>query len=379
MKILLLTTHLEMGGIPIYVVSLATGLKRRGHTPIVASSGGWLEKRLAEEGIAHEKISCRTSIELNPVLWFRVFPKLFALIKKERPDLIHGHTRVTQVLAWALSRSTGVPYVTTCHGLYQRRLGRKLFRCWGEWVMAISQPTMERLVREYKLVPPHQVVLVRNGIEVDRFLAPPPAQEMAWFRETIGLKGKPVIGAIARLSPVKGFDTLLKSVPGLLKDFPNLQVLLVGDGPAREDLVRLAYDLKIADRVVIFHSMEDTRIPLAVMDLFAAPSLQEGFGLAIVEAMASGVPVVASNAGGPAEIIEENISGLLVPPNDPASLERAIRTLLADSERRRRIAEAARRRAKEQFDMERVIRSQLLSTFTHIAMLCYAMLAWLRA
>lgn len=355
MKILLLTTHLEMGGISIYVANLARGLKRRGHDPIVASSGGWFEPRLEESHIPHCKIPCRTSSELNPKLWCLVFPQLLALIRRERPDLIHAHTRVTQALAWILSGVTGVPYVTTCHGFYRYRIGRRLFRCWGKTVMAISDATMDLLVRQYRLAIPREVRLILSGIPLDQFSSPVVKEEIDWFRQTLGLKGKPVIGAIARLSPVKGLEFLLKAVPGLRSDFPQLQVLLVGEGPAKPDLVRLAYELGIADRVVISHPVEDTRIPLASMDLFIAPSLQEGFGLAIVEAMAAGVPVVASDSGGPTEIIRDGESGFLIPPADASALESAIRTVLKDPDQRARIAREAREQARIRFDMDRVI------------------------
>ncbi len=160
MKIFLLTTHLEMGGIPIYVIELARALKRRGHEPVVLSSGGMLQRRLAGEGIRHYQISCRTSSEISPKLWLGVFPGLLKIFREERPDLIHAHTRVTQVLAWALSSVTGVPYVTTCHGLYRFRWGRRVFRCWGSWVMAISHATMDRLGQQYRLAPPHPGGLV---------------------------------------------------------------------------------------------------------------------------------------------------------------------------------------------------------------------------
>lgn len=356
MKVLLLTTHLEMGGIPVYVVNLARGLKERGHTPIVASHGGWLERRLRREGISHANISCKTSSELHPKLWLSVLPKLVGLTRREQPDLIHAHTRVTQVLAWALSTLTGVPYVTTCHGLYRFRIGRRFFRCWGDRVMAVSGPSMDRLINQYRLSPPHKVVLIRNGVEVNHFSKPVPEEARRFFKEKVGLKGSPIVGAIARLSPVKGLDALLKALPGLLPSFPRLQVLLVGEGPARPDLIRLAYSLGIEEHVVITHPVEDTRVPLSAMDLFVAPSLREGFGLALVEAMTAGVPVVATNAGGPAEIIEDGVSGLLIPPGDPAPLGKAVASLLSDPAKRRTIAAAGRERAKKEFDMDRVVR-----------------------
>ncbi len=356
MKVLLLTTHLDTGGISVYVVSLARGLKRQGHDPLVLSNGGWMEKRLTEEGVPHIVVSCRTSSELNPKLWLKVFPRLLRAIREERPQLLHAHTRVTQVLGWVASLVTRVPLVTTCHGLYKYRIGRRIFRCWGGSVMAISEPSMQRLVKQYKLAPPHQVALIWNGIDVEHFTQPPPAEKVEWFRQTNGLRGDPVIGGIARLSPVKGLHFLLRAVPGLLKEFPRLQVLLVGDGPERAELVRLSYELGIADHVVISHPIEDTRVPLAALQVFVAPALEEGFGLSIVEAMAAGVPVIAAAVGGPSQIIEDGRSGFLVPTADHESIGRAIRALLTDRPLRERVVAAARERARGEFDMKRVIR-----------------------
>ncbi len=355
MKILQLTTHLEMGGIPIYVTNLSRGLVRRGHSVTVASSGGWLEHQFLQDGVSHWKVPCRTSGELNPKLWLRAFPQLLTLFRRQRPDILHAHTRVTQVLAGALSRVTRVPYVTTCHGFFSSRWSRRFFRCWGRWVMAVSESTRDRLVAQYNLTPPHCVLLIRNGIEVDRFVHPVPLEKVKWFRETIGLSGQPVVGTVARFSPVKGLDTFLKALPPLLKTHPAMQVLLVGDGPSKPQLIRLAYELGIADRVVITHPVDDTRIPLATMDCFVAPSLEEGFGLAIVEAMAAGVPVVASDVGGPAEIIETGKTGFLVSPENPHALVQSIGKLLGDLTLRTEIVRAARERARSQFDMRRVI------------------------
>lgn len=355
MKILLATTHLEMGGIPVYVTGLARGLKQQGHQPIVVSGGGWLERRLAREGIAHHRISCRTSSELNPKIWVKALPRLLRIVREERPDILHAHTRVTQVLCWAASGLTGVPFVSTCHGLYRLRIGRRLFRCWGRTVMAISEASMKRLVQEYRLCPPHQVKLVWNGVDVEHFLAAPPSEEVRRFRECHGLWGEPIVGAIARLSPVKGLDLVLKAARGLLKEFPRLQVLLVGDGPSREELVRLAYELGIADRVVISQPVEDTRVPLAVMQVHASPSDREGFGLSLGEAMVAGVPAISSWSGGPAQMIESGRSGLLIPPGDAQALEEAIRSLLRDEGKRKRIAEEGRRSAQQRFDLRRTV------------------------
>lgn len=355
MKVLLLTTHLEPGGIPIYVAGLAKGLKDQGYSVIVVSAGGWLEGRLQREGITHYAVPCRTSSELNPRLWLDVFPRLLRIIRAEKPDLMHAHTRIMQVQAWACSKITGVPFLTTCHGLYQFRLGRRFFRCWGRAVMAISGATMHRLVEQYRLAPPHQVTLVVNGVDVDRLSEPVSPDEVRRFREAHGLTGGPIIGCIGRLSPVKGLDDLLKAAQRLLEQFPKLQVLLVGDGPSREELIRLAYELKVAERVVICHALEDIRVPMSLMQVFVAPALEEGFGLSIVEAMAAGVPVVTTRSGGPGEIVEDGQSGFLVEPRDVEGITRAVSTLLQDAGLRGRFAEEGRRRARDRYDMKRVV------------------------
>ncbi len=354
-KVLLMTTHLDTGGIPVYVVELALGLKRLGHQPVVVSDGGWMQKRLFEAGIPYYPVPCRTSSELNPKLWFVVFPRLLKILFRERPVLLHAHTRIMQVLARGLNLLTRIPTVTTCHGLYRFRVGRRLFRCWGRTVMAISEPSMERLVDQYKLAPPHQAALVVNGVDVKRFMAPVPPEAVEIFRQANGLWGDPVIGGIARLSPVKGLDLLLKAVPSLIQRYPQLQVLLVGDGPSREDLIRLAYHLGLEKRVILSHPLEDTRVALSAMKVFVAPALEEGFGLSIVEAMAAGVPVVASNVGGPASIIESGKSGILVPPADSEAIGKAVDALLGDPAKRDEMRRAGRERALKDFDIKRVV------------------------
>jgi glycosyltransferase involved in cell wall biosynthesis len=221
--------------------------------------------------------------------------------------------------------------------------------------MTISQASLDRLVHQYRLAPPNRVVLVWNGVDLERFSEPVRQEDLDAFRQRLGVRGDPVIGAIARLSPVKGLDHLIRAVPGLMQRFPNIQLLLVGDGPAKDDLVRLAYQLGIADRVAICPSVEDTRLPLALMQVFVAPSLEEGFGLATVEAMAVGVPVVVSRVGGLSQVVEHGLSGWVVPPADPEAIRLAVEHLLSDSQLRQNIAQAARKRVQERFDFNRTV------------------------
>ena len=129
MKILLLTSHLNFGGISIYTFSLAKGLKDKGNDVLVGSSGGDLVPQLLNIGIRHIKIPVNTKSEIGPKAMLSVF-KLRKILKEEKVELIHAQTRVTQVVASNLSRFFKIPYVTTCHGFFKPHGGRLIFPCW---------------------------------------------------------------------------------------------------------------------------------------------------------------------------------------------------------------------------------------------------------
>ena len=150
MKVLLLSTHLNIGGIGCYIVNLARYLKRRGHEVFVSTSGGDMVDELLKEGIAHIKINLKTKSELSPkLLW--ALPRLLSLVRDKDIQIIHAHTRVAQVLAYLLSRMLRVPYVTTCHGFFKLRIGRKIFKCWGDKTIAISEAVKRHLISDFNI------------------------------------------------------------------------------------------------------------------------------------------------------------------------------------------------------------------------------------
>jgi glycosyltransferase involved in cell wall biosynthesis len=225
MKILHLTTHLNIGGISRYVTDLAKALKRKGHTIFIASSGGELEKLLPSEEIEHIYLNIKTKSELSPKI-INSFFTLCHFLEKEKIDLIHAHTRVTQVLAALLSFYRKLPYVTTCHGFFKKRLGRRLFHCWGRKAVAISRAVKNQLINDFK-VDESRIVLIHTGIELDRFIKDVPEEVKAEFKQRWNINDVPVVGTIGRLSSVKGQDVLLKAVKRLVADFSDIKVLLV--------------------------------------------------------------------------------------------------------------------------------------------------------
>lgn len=157
--------------------------------------------------------------------------------------------------------------------------------------------------------------------------------------------GRPAVGAVGRLVREKGFDVLVRALPEL----PGATAVLVGDGPERGPLERLAAELGVGDRLVVTGWEREPRRLLPAFDILAAPSRFEGFGIAIVEAMLAERAVVASRVGGIPEVVADGETGVLVPAGDPAALAGALRGLLDDPERRRRLGERGRGEALERF------------------------------
>jgi glycosyltransferase involved in cell wall biosynthesis len=168
-----------------------------------------------------------------------------------------------------------------------------------------------------------------------------------------------VIGAISRLDePKKGLAVLLHALADVARrnDMPAWQCVLVGDGPARDGLRHLAAELGLPGRIVFAGMRRDAASVLPVMDIFVCPSLYEGFGIAIVEAMAAGRPVIASDVGGIPEIVVHEDTGLLVPPGDAGALADAIAALLSRPDRARALGARGRERARQRFSIGTAVR-----------------------
>lgn len=339
MNILLLTTHLNIGGISSYLLTLAKGLKKRGHNVYIASSQGELLDKFNKEGITFISIPIKTKAEINPKILISAL-KLLDIIKKENIDIIHAHTRVTQVLACLLKKIAHKPFVSTCHGFFKKRLFRRLLPCWGTKIIAISEQVKEHLVRDFG-VEPDNIRIVHNGIDVERFRLKTPDYRLQTKRG-LGLGDGPVVGIVARLSDVKGHIYLIQAMRRVLEDIPKAQLLIVGSGKMQNELINLTKNLRIQEKVKFIPSVAETKDVLLAMDIFVMPSLKEGLGLALMEAMAVGLAVVGSSVGGIKTLIQDEYNGLLVEPANVDALRDAILELLQQPQKRTFLGNNAR-------------------------------------
>ncbi|MCU0666580.1 MAG: glycosyltransferase family 4 protein [Candidatus Omnitrophica bacterium] len=339
MNILLLANHFNTGGISSYILTLAKGLKKLGHNIYVASGSGELVSALEQERFGYIRVPLKTKAELSINVLVSFF-KLFPEIKKKNIQIIHANTRVTQVLACLLSRFSGKPFVSTCHGFFKKRLLRRIFPCWGVCVIAVSSQVKDHLVQDFN-VPEDNIELIANGIDIAKFsfqLSTVNCQQKIKF----GLGEGPVVGIVARLSEVKGHVYLIRAMQRVVEKFPQAKLLIAGEGKIKTSLERLVQQLGIAKSVFFVPNVKDTRDVLSVMDIFVLSSLQEGLGLSLMEAMCMGKAVIGSSVGGIKTLICHGENGLLVAAADVSGLSAAIIRLLEDKRERELLGVNAR-------------------------------------
>jgi glycosyltransferase involved in cell wall biosynthesis len=281
---------------------------------------------------------------------------LLRLIRMERPDIFHAN------LAWPLAgryalltaAAASVPaVVATVHSFGvtippRKALVQRVVNLAVSRYIAISRFVSNRLASSFS-VPTQKLSIVPNGIRFDSFAPRPDRPAMrAWLGRGFD---RPIVLTPARLDPVKGHAFLLEAAAEL----PDVAFVLAGDGPERKALGDQADRLGIGDRVLFLGQRADIGDLLANCDLVVLPSLSEGFGLAAIEAMIAGAPVLATTAGALPEIIRDGVTGMMVPPANPSALASSIRTLLGDRMLARRLAEAGRDQAQREFGAERMV------------------------
>jgi glycosyltransferase involved in cell wall biosynthesis len=285
----------------------------------------------------------------------RIVGRVRRLIATFAPDVVVGHDYKANLVLAAAARRTGIPRAAVVHGYtgedrkirvfeaVDRRLLRRV-----EVAVAVSAATREALVESG--VDPARVRLVENAIDVEAAAADARAGRVPLRAAFGATDGDLVVLALGRLSPEKGHAVLVEAFREVVARVPAARLVLVGDGVLEPALRRAAAPL--GERVVFAGWRADPGHCLGAADVFALPSLREGLPLAVLEAMAAGVPVVASAVGGVPAALADGAAGVLVPPGDPGALAAALARLLADPERRQTLRDAAGHRVRAHHEID---------------------------
>ncbi len=351
-RILHVVPDLEVGGLQSGLVHLVNGLPRDGfhHEVCCLHEAGRFRDRLPPVVRVHE---LRAGWH-DP----RAAIRLARVIRRLRPEIVHARNWSTwpdSVVATALAR--GGRLIFSLHGWDTDAPVRPL-RAWAcrrlsrhtDHLCSVSRHAARLFAAETGL-DPRRFEILPNGVDIARFA---PRDDRAAVRGELGIEPDAlVIGTVGRLAAIKDYSLLMWATAVLIRGTgARCRLLVVGDGDERSFLEALARRLGIADRVDFVGWREDVDRLLGAMDLFAMTSRREGMNNAILEAMATGLPVVATAVGGTPEMIEDGRHGRLVPPGDPSALVRALKALLDDASLRRQMGEMARLRVAWRFSLD---------------------------
>ena len=328
-----------LGGIRAHVLSLLDGLDPAQVTLSVAAPPAFVREVLHHPGL-HATIPLDIAARLSPARDLLAARRL-ARILPQFADIVHAHGARAAWIAALAHRHRPFPLVFTAHNLAGRdlpsRLGLPFIALHCTRILAVSPSVADSLAACG--VPRSKIQVVPNGIDLAAF--DPADMDRTAAREALGLPANAfVVAAAARLSREKGMDTLLAAAGQRV----GLTFLIAGDGPLRGSLAHgLPSNARLLGR------LGDVRPLLAAADVFAVPSRREGQGIAALEAMAAGVPLVASRVGGLADMLADGETALLVPPDDPDALAAALSRLQSDSRLRQKLVAAAQSVVRDRY------------------------------
>jgi glycosyltransferase involved in cell wall biosynthesis len=357
-SILFVIDNLEFGGGERGFLQLIASLAGEGWpVSVAAHPGGLFERRARAAGARF------VGVDMSSRARLRTIARLVRLVRAGRFAVVHSQgARADFFARTALWFQPAVPLVSTIQmpveGFAVGRLRGGVYRFFDRLArrrvdrfIVVSQALRRRLVHGWGL-PEGRVSLVYNGVETERLVPATGDHDGQQLRRELDLPEQArLVGGVGRLVRQKGFGDLLAAMPTLLARVPGVWLVLAGDGVLREELQARAQSLGVAGRVRFVGFRSDVPALLKGLDVLVVPSLQEGFPMITLEAMALGVPIVASSIEGIVEQLADDRQALLVPPGEPEALAGAIVALLQDRALARRLAESARARVVEAFDV----------------------------
>lgn len=280
-----------------------------------------------------------------PVLNWAVKRLLLRELAEEPPDLVHVQQRSALPLGQWLARSLERPLVLSVHDYLGPKEQLVIDPAWLKRVIAVSESVRAELIERIPVIA-ELVTVIHSGVDA------PPAETL---REPFSHAHTPVVGTAGPLEAAKGLHFFLRAIPRVLGAHRPVEFLVAGAGPEEYNLRRLADDLGVTEFLTFVPNVFDLSTSLMAMDVYCLPSLKQGLGTIMLEAMVRAKPVIASRVGGVYGVIRDGETGLLVPPSDSEALAERIVELLRNPERARAIGRAARARVAAEYPVSRMV------------------------
>ncbi len=339
--------ELGFAGGETQVLGLTLALAGEGHrAELICDPAGQLWERAAAAGIRCHPLRIRNAIDLAAGI------RLRAILKREGYDVVHFHTsRAHSMAPFARGFARALVVTRRMDNRPNRVFAPYLYNRAVDAVVAISGGVADSLAAAG--VDRERVTVVQSGVDCERF-RPPTPQERAHARAALGISDDEiVISAVGALEQRKGHRYLIKAMEGLAAT-GKFKCFIAGQGLIGDVLQREIAVIRCTKRIKLLGGVDEAREILWASDIFAMPSLKEGLGVAALEAMASGLPMIASDVGGLREVVDDDHTGILVPPANPEKIAAAIRRLAESAGLRAEMGAAARVRVMENYSMEKM-------------------------
>lgn len=361
MNVLQVIPELNVGGVETGTVDFAKYLVSHGHKAVIVSHGGRLVEGLKDIGAIHHKLPVH-----RKSLWtaIKMVKALRAVIEGEKIDIVHARSRVPAWIAYFACRKTNAAFITTCHGYYKNRIFSSVMG-WSKLVIVPSKVIGRHMVDDFKVHSRH-IRCIPRSVDLEKFQI---------NEKTKRIKTNCIITIVGRLTSLKGHTFFLRAMAKVIRTIPHAKVWIVGDAPLqkssyKKELQLLVRRLGIEGHVEFLGNRQDVPQILAKSNILVLSTVtQEAFGRVILEAQAAGVPVVATNVGGVIDIIDDGLTGLLVPPKEVDAMAQAVIRLYNDSALVEKIVAEAQKKLMKYFTLEHMASStvrvyeELLNSF----------------
>ena len=354
-KLLHFIQGLEIGGLEIMVVSLLERIDRSQYRPSICcyDSLGSLSQGLSEKGIGVHLLKRRPGIDY-------LYPfKLARYLRKSKIDILHLHNPTALFYGTLAGKIAGIPCIIyTEHGRdfsssSKVKIANRILCRMVDKIVVVAECGKRYLV-EHEGVNEKKIIKIYNGIDSKKFGT---RQEVTLIRRELGITDdQSLIGIVARLDPIKNHTCLIRAMKIIATRLPEAVLLIIGDGALRSELESLTAKLQLQNHIKFLGARNNIAELLSVMDVFVLSSLSEGLSLTLIEACAAARPIVATDVGGNAEIVEHESNGLLVPSDQPEVMAKAILEILNDKGKSKLMGEMGKKKFEEEFTLDVMVK-----------------------
>ncbi len=356
--------NMEFGGGERVFAQIINRLSGKKYKIMVAClpTGAFIEK-IKGSGVQIKSVDMRNRFNPGVIL------RLAGLMKRERVDIVHSQGARADFFARIAAKLAGVPFIVSTvpmpvEGFDVNPIRKFIYMIFNRFserfvdrFMVVSDALEKMMIEEHR-IEPQRVVKIYNGIEKDEYCISD--DEIVRGRSNFRIKADigedvAVVGVIGRLVWQKGFEYFIEAIPGVLKEFKEAKFLLIGEGELEDKLKVKSKKIKLKDKVIFTGFRNDIKDIMASVDVFVMPSLREGLPVVLLEAMAMKKPIVAANIEGIMEVLENGVSGLLVPPRDTKALTEAIVHMLDHKDKALQMGLTARRVVVERFGVDTMV------------------------